>query len=304
MTIEEIRVNKMHNVVRGIIMGITDLIPGISGGTIAMILGIYHELIASINGIFSKDWRRHLLFLAPLVLGVGFALVIFSRLIEWLIVSHSQLLFFFFSGLILGIIPFLLRTANFKKTFKFRHYGVLVLAASLVASTIYIRGDNMVSIFTNLTFGSYLFLFFSGWIASSAMILPGISGSLVFLLLGVYPTVINAISSFNISVILILGLGITIGLIITSKLIQFLFSQFSTLTYAVMIGLVLGSIIVIFPGLPITITSAILCIAMFLVGSIVATLLGRLEHKTNLELPKVGRYPLQEKRQQCDSTTG
>lgn len=271
----------MRNVLRGIVMGITDLIPGISGGTIAMVLGIYPELIASINGVLSKDWRKHLLFLAPILVGIGIALLVFSRLIEWLIISQSQPLFFFFNGLILGIIPFLLRTANFKKTFKIRHYVILVGAALLVASTTFIREDSMALIWTNLTFSNYLFLFFSGWIASSAMILPGISGSLIFLLLGVYPTVINAISNVDIPVILVIGSGIGIGIIITSKLIQYLFSQFSTLTYSVMMGLVLGSLIVIFPGLPITVPDAILCTAMFLVGSIVAALLGRLEHRRN-----------------------
>ena len=271
----------MRNVFRGMVMGITDLIPGVSGGTIAMVLGIYPELIASINGILSKNWRKHLLFLAPLIIGIGISLVVFSHLIEWLIVYHSQPLFFFFNGLILGIIPFLLRTADFKKTFKIRHYGVLVVAAIFVASTGFIRVDSMVSIWTNLTFNNYLYLFFSGWIASSAMILPGISGSLILLLLGVYPTVINAISSINIPVIIVVGFGIVIGIMITSKLIQYLFSQYSSLTYAVIIGLVLGSIIVIFPGLPRTVPDAILCMAMLLLGSIVATLLGRFEHKTS-----------------------
>lgn len=271
----------MRNVLRGIMMGITDLIPGISGGTIAMVLGFYPELIASINGILGRNWRKHLLFLAPLVVGIGIALVVFSRLIKWLIFSHTQPLSFFFIGLILGLIPFLLRTADFKKTFKSRHFGVLVFAAFLVASTTFIREDSMALIWTNLTFNNYLLLFFSGWIASSAMILPGISGSLIFLLLGVYPTVINAISSVDIPVILVIGFGIMIGIIITSKLIQYLFNQFSTLTYAVMIGLVIGSIIVIFPGLPLTVPNTILCMVTFLVGAIVATLLGRLEHKTN-----------------------
>lgn len=274
----------MRNVIRGIVMGVTDLIPGISGGTIAMVLGIYHELIASINSVFSKDWRKHILFLAPLLLGIGIALVTFSRLIEWLIINHSMPLFFLFNGLILGIIPFLLRTANYKKTFQFSHYTLLVIAALLIASTSLIHEDSMQAIWTNLSFREYMFLFFSGWLASSAMILPGISGSLIFLLLGVYPTVINAISTLNLAIILVIGLGIALGIIITSKLIQFLLRQFSTLTYAIMIGLVLGSLIVIFPGLPTSLPYTILCIVLFLIGSLVAIVLGRFEHKNNLTM--------------------
>ena len=269
----------MRNVLRGIVMGITDLIPGISGGTMAMVLGIYHELITSINGILSKRWREHLLFLGPLVIGIGIALVTFSRLIEWLIAHHSQPLFFFFIGIIIGIIPFLLRTANFKKTFKASHYMLLIIAMILVACTSLINDDNMQSVWTNLNFGHYLFLFLAGWIASSAMILPGISGSLLFLLLGVYPTVINAISNLNLPVIIIVGLGVVMGILTTSKLIQYLFREFSVITYAVLIGLVIGSLYVTFPDLPRTVPYAFLCLVMFLIGLMLAILLGRLEHK-------------------------
>ena len=269
----------MQNVLRGIVMGITDLIPGISGGTMAMVLGIYQKLIASINGILSKRWREHFMFLVTLFLGIGLALITFSRLIEWLIAAHSQPLFFFFNGLILGIIPFLLRTANYKRTFKANHYFVLIIAAIVVASTSLIRDDSMQSVWINLTFGHYLFLFLAGWIASSAMILPGISGSLLFLLLGVYPTVINAISSVNIPVILVVGLGVVISIPITSKLIQYLFREFSVITYAVLIGLVIGSLYVTLPDLPRTVPYAILCCVMFLIGLMIAILLGRLEHK-------------------------
>lgn len=150
----------MGNIIRGIVMGITDLIPGISGGTIAIVLGIYHELLASINGIFSKNWRKHLMFLAPLLLGIGIALVVFSRLIEWLITHHSQPLFFFFNGLIIGIIPFLLRTASYKQTFRTKHYSVLLLAAILIAVSGFINEDTKQVIWTNIGLSQYIFLFF------------------------------------------------------------------------------------------------------------------------------------------------
>ncbi|RXJ02099.1 DUF368 domain-containing protein [Anaerobacillus alkaliphilus] len=268
----------MRNIIRGVVMGITDLIPGISGGTIAMVLGFYHELVEAINGLFSKNWRKHVLFLAPLLLGIGIALLAFSRIIEWLIANHSLPLFFFFNGLILGIIPFLLREANFKKTFRLTHYSLMVLAALLVVATGFLREEDMEVIWTNLSFVQYIYLFFAGWLASSAMILPGISGSLIFLLLGVYPTVINSISNLNISVLAIIGIGIVIGLVLTSRLIQFLFLRFSTSTFAAMIGLVLGSLIIIFPGIPQTIPYGILCVVLFFIGAFLAYMLGKSEH--------------------------
>lgn len=267
----------MKNVLRGILMGTSDLIPGVSGGTIAMVLGIYHKLIAAINGILTKNWREHIRFLVPLLLGIGIALLSLSHLIEWLIEHHSKPLFYFFNGLILGIIPFLLRTADYRKTFKVNHYVVLAVAAILVALTSLVREDNMQAVWTNLTLGNYLVLFLSGWLASSAMILPGISGSLVLLLLGVYPTVINAISSINIPVIIVVGIGVGMGILLTSKLIQFLFREFSILTYAVLIGLVVGSLVVTFPGLPTTFLYGLLCAVMFIIGIMVAVLLSRFE---------------------------
>lgn len=276
----------MRNIVRGIIMGVTDLIPGISGGTIAMVLGIYHELIASINGILTRNWRRHVLFIAPILLGIGVALLTFSRLIEWLISNHSYPLFFFFNGLILGIVPFLLRTANYKTTFKGQHYVLLAVAAALVIATGIFRENDMQTIWTSLSMTQYLYLFIAGWLASTAMILPGISGSFIFLLLGVYPTVINGISSFNVSILIVVALGIGLGLILTSKLIQFLFSKFQALTYAAMIGLVIGSLIVTFPGIPLSVGYSVLCIAMFALGATIAILLGRYEHNNSLNKAK------------------
>ncbi len=269
----------MRNIIRGIVMGITDLIPGISGGTIAMVMGFYQDLIAAINGLFSKNWRKHLLFLLPLLAGIGISLVSFSRMIEWLIAHHSLPLFFFFNGLILGILPFLLRKANYKQTFRLGHYLLLILAALFVVATGFTREENMEAIWTNFGLVEYGYLFFSGWLASSAMILPGISGSLIFLLLGVYPTVIHSISNFRFSVLVVIGLGIVIGLILTSKLIQFLFRKYSTATFAAMIGLVLGSLVVIFPGLPQTIPYGFLSFMLFFTGLFLAYMLGRVEHR-------------------------
>src|SRR5699024_9875358 len=88
------------NIYRGMMMGASDLVPGVSGGTIAVLLGIYDQLIASINGLFSKDWKKHLSFLIPLVLGVGSAILAFSHLISWLLKNHESLTHYFFLGLI------------------------------------------------------------------------------------------------------------------------------------------------------------------------------------------------------------
>ncbi|WP_372459133.1 DUF368 domain-containing protein [Alkalihalobacillus deserti] len=263
-------------------MGISDLIPGVSGGTIALVLGIYQPLIAAINGIFTKDWKKHLIFLIPLGLGIVLVLLSVSHLIEWLLVAYPQPTFFFFLGLIIGIIPTLLKDINYKQSFKPIHYVLLAIGAIVVGATIFVKETELASIMSNLVWSDYVLLFFAGWLASSAMILPGISGSFIFLLLGVYPTVINALSTFNLPIILTVGAGVAIGLVLTSKLITYLLAKFKTGTYAVMIGFIVGSIIVIYPGIASDNYLFFISIFAFCVGWICAFLLSYFEGKKTL----------------------
>ncbi|MDQ0208280.1 DUF368 domain-containing protein [Alkalicoccobacillus murimartini] len=262
------------NIFRGIAMGITDLVPGISGSTILMVLGVYERFIASLNGLTTKEWKKSLGFLIPLGIGVGSALLIFSKVIEWLLEHHQPVTMFLFLGLIIGIVPILIKEVDVKNSFKPIHYVLLVIAFILISLTSLI--PNETGLMTNLSVGDYILLFVSGWLASAALILPGISGSLIFLLLGVYATVTSAIANIQISVILVVGSGIAIGLILTSKLVRYLFANYTIYTYAVMIGLVAGSIIVVYsnvePG-----GSLIGCGITFIAGLLVAYLLGSIK---------------------------
>ncbi|MBP3953223.1 DUF368 domain-containing protein [Bacillus sp. YZJH907-2] len=271
-----------RNIIKGMMMGISDLIPGVSGGTIALVLGIYQSLIAAINGLLSKKWKEHVLFLIPLMLGIVLALLTVSHLVEWLLVEYPQPTFFFFLGLIIGIIPTLLKDINYKQTFTSKHYLILGLGAILVAATFFVKEDQLAEIMTQLVWSDYLLLFFGGWLASSAMILPGISGSFVFLLLGVYPTVINALSTLNLAVIITVGMGVVIGLIITSKVVTVLFKKYRTATYALMIGFIIGSIVVIYPGISEDFTLLILSLFAFVVGGLIAYLLSYIESKNTV----------------------
>ncbi|MEC2074077.1 DUF368 domain-containing protein [Alkalihalophilus marmarensis] len=265
-----------RNIFKGMTMGVSDLIPGVSGGTIALVLGIYQNLVAAINGLFTKDWKKHLMFLIPLGTGIVIALLTISHLIEWLLAEYPQPTFFFFLGLVIGIIPSLLKEIDYKRNFTRRHYGLLAIGALLVASTFFFKSNELAEVMTSLSFSEYILLFFAGWLASSAMILPGVSGSFIFLLFGVYPTVVNALSSFNIPVILTVGAGIGIGLVLTSKLITFLFERFKLETYAIMIGFITGSIVVIFPGFT---EDHLLSIGAIILGWMAAKLLSVAENK-------------------------
>lgn len=266
------------NLYRGLIMGAVEVIPGISGGTIALLLGIYERLIAAINGFFSKNWKKQLGFLVPLGIGMVVSIFALARVIEWLFIHYPVPTQFFFMGLILGVLPFLLQKVDAKHTFKLKHMGFLVIGIILVAALGYINAGEG-EIIANITISTYMLLFFAGMIASSALIIPGISGSFMFLILGVFPTIMTAISNFQMDIILVTGLGIAFGFIVMSRIIGYFLKNYFTLTFATTIGLVIGSMFVVFPVWPATTMLVFISILTFLAGLVSAVMLGRLEYK-------------------------
>jgi len=260
-----------RNLYRGLFMGISDLIPGVSGGTIAFILGIYDDLLASISGIFSREWRKHIGFLLPLGIGIGVALLLFSRFIEYLLKNYHDPTQFFFLGLIIGVLPFITKTAGVKKNFKLKHFILILIVGAALASLVFIKPIDSSPI-TVLTTSNAVGLFFAGWAGSMAMLLPGISGSFILLLLGVYSTAIGALSNLNFPVIAVIGAGVVVGFIVSSKVISYLLKNFPYATFSVIIGLILGSVFVVYPGIPKDGTFLVMSALTFFVGLLVASL--------------------------------
>lgn len=271
-----------RNIYRGMLMGVSDVVPGVSGGTIAVILGIYDELIAAINGVFTREWKRHLTFLVPLGIGIGAAIWAFSRVMNWLIANQPGPTFFMFIGLIVGILPFLFKESNAKSTFKWYHIVLLIIGIVLIS--LIKPPVEEAGIIIDKTMGTYFYLFLSGFLGSTAMILPGISGSLILVILGSYATVMESVENFEIGVILVVGIGILLGIITMSKIIHYFLSHFRTVTYSLIIGLVIGSIYVIYTTyiMPTDWTAStgqiITSVITFIVGLIVAFILGKIEH--------------------------
>ncbi|STO09097.1 DUF368 domain-containing protein [Exiguobacterium aurantiacum] len=262
------------NILRGMAMGTSDLIPGVSGGTIAVILGIYDRLIEAISGVFSRHWKKHIGFLIPLAIGMGGAILGLSRVIEFLLLNYHAPTQFFFIGLILGIIPLLLFEFKSRATMRPIHIAAMIVGTILVASMAIIKPADT-AVITDVTAGTAVLLFFSGWLGSMAMLFPGISGSFVLLLIGVYPTVISALSNLNVLVIGIVGLGVAVGFIVSSKVIRHLLANYPGMTFSVILGLVIGSLAVVFPGLPETTVMWGLSMVSFLAGFMIVRLLGK-----------------------------
>ncbi|REK71505.1 DUF368 domain-containing protein [Paenibacillus paeoniae] len=255
-----------RNLYRGVLMGITDLIPGISGGTIAVMLGIYERLLTAISGFFSSNWRRQIGFLIPLALGMGSALLIFSRLIKYLLEHHYEPTQFFFIGLVIGVLPLLLKQSDARRNFRPIHVIMLIISGALVASLAFFNADKTGLPIDDRSALTLLGLFFSGWLASMAMLLPGISGSFVLLMLGVYPTAIHALSSLDFLLIAVIGAGVMIGFVVSSKGIKLLLSRYANLTYALMIGMIMGSVAVMYPGLAGDTATILICVLTFVLG--------------------------------------
>ncbi|MEB5782989.1 polyprenyl-phosphate transporter PopT [Staphylococcus pseudoxylosus] len=274
---------KWSNLWKGFAMGTTDLVPGVSGGTIALLLGIYDDFIRSVSGIFSKRFWESLKFLIPIGLGMVIAIGVLSKLINYLLSTHTVPTMFFFVGLIGGIIPYLLKTSKFKQTFSIQHYILLLLGiVIIVVITLLNNGDKHAGETLTLNSGLIIKYFIAGMCASSAMLLPGISGSFMLLVFGVYGTVMFAISEFMslnfaaIPVLLTVGLGVICGFLFSSKLIQYLLSYYTFLTYALIIGFVVGSLYAVFPGLPGTFITWIISIITLILGFVISFKLGKI----------------------------
>ncbi len=231
-------------------MGIADAIPGISGGTIALLLGIYEELIGSISN-FNINLFRNLKkkgikycwnkingnFLISLISGVLLSLVSFVKIFSILIERYPLFIWSFFLGLILATLFVINRNikkwdiANFILIFIFAFLTILL---SIINPSI---SENI----------NLFYILICGIIASSAMILPGISGSLILVILGVYTLIINALNNLEYNIILVFLIGCLIGIINFSKIIKWLFHNFRDYTFSIMLGLVIGSIYTVWP---------------------------------------------------------
>src|SRR5699024_818600 len=205
---------KWSNIGKGFAMGTSDLVPGVSGGTIALLLGIYDDFIRSISNLFSKRFAESLRFLIPIGIGMVLAIGLLSKMINYLLSEHTVPTMFFFVGLIAGIVPYLLKTSNFQQSFKAIHYILVVLGILIIVIiTLLNNGDKHAGETLELTTGLFIKYFIAGVCASSAMLLPGISGSFMLLVFGVYGTVMYALSEFislnfnAIPILIAVGLG-------------------------------------------------------------------------------------------------
>lgn len=241
--------NPFFLMLKGFCMGIADIIPGISGGTIALMLGVYEKLITSIRSV-DMTFLKLLLqgkfksafdhiqgkFLFPLLSGIALAFLLFSKLISWLLQNHPIHIHSFFFGLIVASIPVIMgmiRKWDFSKVVWLVIFTILTFC--------------LVSMSPISTPDAWWFVFLSGAIAICAMILPGISGSFILLLLGKYQFMLDAIHQRNFLILIIFIGGLIVGILSFVRLLQFLLKNYHDITIAILTGFVIGSLGKIWP---------------------------------------------------------
>lgn len=234
---------------KGLAMGAADVVPGISGGTIAFITGIYEELLDSLKAINPRSLRQLFsqgplafwqaingTFLLVLLLGIGISLFSLARLLTYLLEHHAVLLWAFFFGLILASAIYVARHLSRWNIAN----AAMGIAGALFAFWITLATP------VETTHAPW-FVFLSGAIAICAMILPGISGSFILLLLGQYRFIIGAISDFNLVIIMVFGTGAVIGLLAFSHLLSWLLNRYRDLTIALLTGFMIGALNKVWP---------------------------------------------------------
>ena len=237
--------NSVKNFLKGVAISISQIVPGISGGTIAMILGVYDKLLHAVNNIL-KDFRNQYKLLLEVGIGAVVGIFLFSNIVKTLFDSYPIPVGYLFIGVILGGAPLMFRKATVKGfNKKSLVYLVLGMAIVLMMGT---PNNDVSSIITSLSLFNFIWLFIGGVVVAVALILPGISGSFMLYVLGLYNTVITAVVEFNIPILIPIVLGGIFGTLLTARIIEVLLIKFPEQTYILIFGFILGSVFSVFPG--------------------------------------------------------
>ncbi len=246
------------NILRGIVIGISNVIPGVSGGTMMVSMGIYDRLILVLTH-FIKRMKEAVALLVPIAIGMLLAIAIFAKLFSEVLFPRFPLQTnLFFIGLILGGLPIIYRkvkgvSIRLPQIIAFLLFFVLVTVLAFVGEGGGADADITLSV------GNVIKLFGVGVIAAATMVIPGVSGSMIMMILGYYNTIINTINDFidalrafdipamldTFVVLVPFGIGVVVGIVAVAKLIEFMLKKFPAVTYWAIIGLIVASPIAI-----------------------------------------------------------
>ncbi len=256
--------NRFLIILKGFIVGATMLVPGVSGGSMAMILGIYDELIYDINSFLKKE---SMITLFLFCIGGISGIILFSYPMLYLIEHYYIYMMYFFLGCVIASVSFIKRKSEIIH-YQVKDYVYISIGIIIVSLISYLPVFSLES-------GVFV-LIIAGFVLAIALVLPGISVSYVMVLFGIYEPVMKMIQDRNIMGLLPLVIGGVLGIFLVSSFLEYMLTQYKEQTYMVIFGFVVGSLVEIFPGLP-TLYQLIPCLLLFMVGFIVIRILSQME---------------------------
>lgn len=258
---------------KGFCVGGSMLVPGVSGGSMAMILGIYDKLIDAVSSFFQHvAWSIKFLALFSISAIVG--MLLFAKPLLHLIDRFPMVMMYFFLGAVFGSIPMIAKKANVEKF----HWSVIAypLIGLCMMWLIAQLPQNLLSVEGTSSILRYIPMLLTGIVVAVALVLPGISVSYMLLVLGVYKDTVEAISNFDLLFLLPLGIGLVLGIILTTRLLEQAMNRYPGPTYLMILGFIIASCIDVFPGIP-TGMSLLLAMLMFACGAYLVYRLSELE---------------------------
>ncbi|HIZ56535.1 MAG TPA: DUF368 domain-containing protein [Firmicutes bacterium] len=248
---------------KGIAIGIATLVPGVSGGTMAILLGVYDRMIHAVSSLW-KNLKANLCFLGILGCGGLVGILLFSRLLEWAMASFHFPMIYLFLGIICGGIPVLYRKT---RTPGRKLSDLLYLAVGAVLVVLMtMQPTTLFQLATGNGWLNAVFLVFAGVIVAVALILPGISTSFMLLMLGLYDLTLDAVNTLNLFYLVPLLGGVLLGVLGTARILENLLNKYPEKTYMLILGFVLGSLPEVFPGIPQDIATIIFSLLAFALG--------------------------------------
>lgn len=250
----------LSNCIKGIAIGAGAILPGVSSGVLCVIFGIYEKLLDAVLGFF-KNVKENFKFLLPIITGIGIGVVLFSNLLNYLFYTFPIQTKSIFIGLILGSVPTLFKEVNNKEKFKLRNLIYVIIAFIIGLLTVILEKSMTIQSTENINF---IYLIISGFLMSIGVVVPGVSSTIILMLLGVYTIYLQSVSSIYLPVLIPLGIGLIIGGIFFMKATKFMLNKFYIQTFYTIIGFTLGSILVLFPEIYFDINGVIALLCMIL----------------------------------------
>jgi putative membrane protein len=275
----------IKNIISGACIGIANIIPGVSGGTVALLLGVYEKLTESVGEFITATKEKkieYFKFLSQIFVGVVIGLLVFAKVIGYLYSNYEEATSFFFLGLIVASLPLVLTHRESKKLNNSSKLwfviGLLVMDGFGVLQHFYGAAEGVTTTYTmNTSYGIKLIL--AGSLAGGAMVIPGISGSLLLVMLGEYYNILGFVNNRMILPISLVGIGAVIGIVGFAKIIDKLLKSHKDNTLYFIIGLIVASLVEIWPGFTLDLSNGILNIIAIISGILIVQLMRKLEGK-------------------------